>query len=74
MTLSGPRQEAKLVVCLYKMLTTSLTVLIFGSGKYLHWSAKLCMRLQVLQLLSVLFLCYLALLRVFSCTCPVSLL
>ena len=24
---SGPRQEAKLVVCLYKMLTTSLTVL-----------------------------------------------
>ena len=34
MALSGPRQEAKLVVCLYKMLTTSLTVLIFGSGKY----------------------------------------
>ena len=31
---SGPRQEAKLVVCLYKMLTTNLTVLIFGSGKY----------------------------------------
>ena len=33
---SGPRQEAKLVVCLYKMLTTCLTALIFGSGKYRH--------------------------------------
>ena len=60
----GSRQEGKLVVCLYKMLTTCLTVLIFGSGNY--W-AKLCMSLQLRQLLSVLFLYYLVLLRVFSC-------
>ena len=65
---SSPRQEAKLVIRLCKMLTTCLTVLIFGSGKYPHYSAKLRMRLQVRQLLSVLFLCYLVLLRVFSCT------
>ena len=39
---------------------------------YRHYSAKLRMSLQVRQLRSGLFLCYLVLLRVFSCTCPVS--
>ena len=29
---SSPRQGAKLVICLHKMLTTCSTVLIFGSG------------------------------------------
>ena len=53
---SGPRQEAKLAICVCKMLTTSLTVLIFGSGKYRHYSAKLRMRLQVRQLRCGLFL------------------
>ena len=41
------------------MLTTCLIVLIFGSSDFHHYWAKLCMRLQVCQLLRVLFLSYL---------------
>ena len=69
---SGPRQEAKLVVCLYKMLTTSLTVLIFGSGKYRDYSqqnyacACRCASCYVCCIYVILY-CY-----VFSCTLHVS--
>jgi len=40
------------------MLTTCLIVLIFGSRDFHYYQAKLRMRLQVRQLLRVLFLCY----------------
>ena len=64
MALPGPRQEAKLVVCLYKMLTTCLTALILVQENIAINEQNYSMCL----LLSVLFLCYLVLLRVFSCT------
>ena len=50
------------------MLTTWLIVLIFGSQDFHHYWAKLRMRLQVRQLLRVVFLCYLVALPVFSYT------
>jgi len=62
-----PRQEAKLLIYLYKMLTSCLIVLIFGLQDFHHCWAKLRMCLQVCQLLRVLFLCYLVVLPVFSC-------
>jgi len=60
------RQEPKMLVCMYKMLTTCLIVLIFGMGDY---SAKLCIYLQVHQLLSVLFLLSWSVTCVFFITC-----
>ena len=62
----GRRQEAKLVVCLCKMFTACLTVLHdFWFKKILPLVSTV---IQVRQFLSVLFLCYLVVLRVFSCT------
>ena len=65
---SGPRQEVKLLVCLYKMLTTSLTALIFWFRKISPLVSKTTHALTGVPVAKWLFLCYLVLLRVLSCT------
>jgi len=45
----SPRQEAKLLVYLYKMLTTCLIVQLFDSWDFHHYWVKLRIRLQVHQ-------------------------